>query len=146
MPEGDVRLNRFLAAAGLGTRRSVERLIASGRIAVNGEEAREPARRVATSDRVTLDGGPIEPRGASGVLVRLVRGRVPRVPHAAELHLAGVDEEAGTAVLLSDAHLAQRLRANGYDPGRLDDHGLRPGGLRPLSPAELEAARVYARR
>src|SRR4051812_43138249 len=110
MPEGDVRLNRYLALAGLGTRRSVERLIASGRVAVNGEAVREPAVRVAPDDAVTLDGHPLVPRDLGGVLVRLVDGKVPPLAHPVELHLAAIDHDAQLAVLVADAQLARRLR------------------------------------
>jgi hypothetical protein len=141
-----VRLNRYLALAGLGTRRSVERLIASGRIALDGEPARDPAIRVEPGSAVTLDGRPLHVRTACGVLVRLERGAVPPLAHPAVLHLAGRSDRRGTAVLLSEEQLAAKLRRQGYDPGVLVDAGLEPGAFRPLSPAELEAARVYARR
>jgi hypothetical protein len=151
MPPADqgaagVRLNRYLALAGLGTRRSVERLVASGRVALDGEAATDPARRVAPGDEVTLDGRPLEVREACGVLVRLDAGAVPALAHPAELHLAGRSERRGTAVLLSDAALAGRLLGAGYDPAVLRDEGLEPAAFRPLSPAELESAAVYARR
>lgn len=151
MPPADegaagVRLNRYLALAGLGTRRSVERLVASGRIALDGEVVREPARRVEPATAVTLDGRPLEVRDACGVLVRLVAGAVPSLAHPAVLNLAGRSERRGTAVLLSDAALAARLLRAGYDPAVLRDEGLGTGAFRPLSPAELEAAALYARR
>jgi hypothetical protein len=141
-----VRLNRYLALAGLGTRRSVERLIGSGRVAVGGEPARDPALRVEPGAAVTLDGKPLEVREACGVLVRLQGREFPPLAHPAALHLAGRSERRGTAVLLSEEDLAGKLLAQGYDPGVLVDTGLEPGAFRPLSPAELEAARVYARR
>jgi hypothetical protein len=141
-----VRLNRYLALAGLGTRRSVERLIASGRIAVGGEPARDPAIRVEPGAAVTLDGHPLEVRDDCGVLVRLQGGVIPPLAHPAALHLAGRSHRRGTAVLLSEHDLAAKLLAQGYDPRVLVDEGLEPGAFRPLSPAELEAARVYARR
>jgi ribosomal protein S4 len=141
-----IRLNRYLALAGLGTRRSVERLIASGRIAVDGRPARDPAIRVEPGLAVTLDGNPIEVRAACGVLVRTSGGELPPLAHPAVLHLAGRSVRRGTAVLLSEEDLAAKLLAQGYDPAVLVDSGLDEGAFRPLSPAELEAARVYARR
>jgi hypothetical protein len=66
--------------------------------------------------------------------------------HPAVLHLAGRSQRRGTAVLLSQEDLAAKLLAQRYDPGVLVDAGLEEGAFRPLSPAELEAARVYARR
>lgn len=45
-PDSDIRLNRFLARAGLGSRRSVEELILKGEIKVNGEKAKDMGRRI----------------------------------------------------------------------------------------------------
>jgi S4 domain len=143
---GSVRLNRYLALAGLGTRRTTERLLASGRVAVAGRTERDPGARVAPGDEVTLDGSPLVPRGSAGVLVRLDhRGRIPPLAHPAALHPAGTNQDAGVAVLLSDEGLAGRLRRSGYDPGRLAGVGA-AAEFRPLSPAELDAAAVFARR
>jgi 23S rRNA pseudouridine2605 synthase len=51
------RLNRYLARAGLGSRRGVEELIASGRVRVDGEVVRDLACRVdPRRQRVTVDG------------------------------------------------------------------------------------------
>ena len=50
------RLQVFLARAGVASRRASERLIASGRVAVNGEQVTVQGRTVAAGDRVTLDG------------------------------------------------------------------------------------------
>jgi pseudouridine synthase len=54
-----VRLNRYLASAGCGSRRGVEELIVGGRVAVNGEPERSLARRVQPGDVVTVDGRPL---------------------------------------------------------------------------------------
>jgi 23S rRNA pseudouridine2605 synthase len=50
------RLQVFLARAGVASRRASERLIASGRVAVNGEPVTVQGLTVAPDDRVTLDG------------------------------------------------------------------------------------------
>jgi len=55
-----LRLNRFLAAAGVASRRGADELIFAGRVMVNGEACREPGRRVLPADTVTLDGRPLE--------------------------------------------------------------------------------------
>lgn len=55
-----MRLNRFLARAGQGSRRSVEQFVLDGRVAVNGETVRDLGRRVDPDrDAVTLDGRPL---------------------------------------------------------------------------------------
>ena len=56
-PETSLRLNRFLARCGFGSRRAVEELILAGRVAIGGETVRELATRVDPDhDRVTVDG------------------------------------------------------------------------------------------
>jgi hypothetical protein len=139
------RLNRYLALAGLGTRRSVEGLVRSGRVAVDGVVAHEPSAAVEPGQQVTLDGAPVAAQGQAGVLVALVDGELPALAHPSELHLAGTSPDGRLAVLLSDERLARRLRALGYDPGRLG--GMHPddGSFRPLDPGELDAARGLAR-
>ncbi|MGH9121960.1 MAG: pseudouridine synthase, partial [Acidimicrobiales bacterium] len=61
MPElfEGVRLQKLLALAGLGSRRTAEELIAAGRVAVNGEVAILGRRADPEHDRVTLDGVPL---------------------------------------------------------------------------------------
>ncbi len=49
-----MRLNRFLASAGLGSRRGVEELILSGRVKVNGRVVDDLATQVAPDDVVKL--------------------------------------------------------------------------------------------
>jgi len=51
------RLNRFLARAGLGSRRAVEALIDAGRVRIDGVVADQPGRRVdAHREEVSVDG------------------------------------------------------------------------------------------
>jgi hypothetical protein len=138
------RLNRYLALAGLGTRRSVEGLVRAGRVAVDGVVAEEPATPVEPGAAVTLDGEPVVGEGPAGVLVALVGGEVPPIAHPSELHLAGTSPDGRLGALISDERLARRLRALGYDPGRLG--GAHPSeGFRPLATGELDAARGLAR-
>lgn len=58
---GRVRLQRFLADAGVASRRASELLVEEGRVKVNGRTVRElPAFVVPGEDRVQVDGVPIE--------------------------------------------------------------------------------------
>jgi hypothetical protein len=139
------RLNRYLALAGLGTRRSVEGLVRAGRVAIDGAVVEEPAAPVEPGATVTLDGEPVTTEGQAGVLVALVEGVVPPLAHPSELHLAGSSPDGRLAVLLSDERLARRLRALGYDPGRLGGMHPEAGSFRPLDRGELDAARGLAR-
>lgn len=54
-----MRLNRFLARAGFGSRRAVEDLIRQGKVTVNGERVDDLGRRIdPAADVVTVDGRP----------------------------------------------------------------------------------------
>lgn len=55
--ENTLRLNRFLARAGHGSRRSVEELIRQGRVAIDGTTVQDLGRKVPlTCETVTVDG------------------------------------------------------------------------------------------
>lgn len=56
---GTERIARRIARAGVCSRRDAERLIAAGRVAVNGVVLTTPARNVGASDTVTIDGAPL---------------------------------------------------------------------------------------
>jgi hypothetical protein len=79
-------------------------------------------------------------------VVRAGGGVLPPIAHPAVLHVAGVNAGERLVVALDDARLAARLGERGYDPGRLIVGELAEGAFRPLSPAELTAADVFARR
>ncbi|HIJ84270.1 MAG TPA: 23S rRNA pseudouridylate synthase B, partial [Magnetococcales bacterium] len=51
-----MRLQKWLAQAGLCSRREAERWIDSGRVAVNGQIITQPGSLVAHGDRVVVDG------------------------------------------------------------------------------------------
>lgn len=52
-----MRLNRFLSAAGVSSRRKGEEIIKAGRVRVNGVVVDDPARNIdETADKVTVDG------------------------------------------------------------------------------------------
>ncbi|HEY2626696.1 MAG TPA: pseudouridine synthase [Candidatus Udaeobacter sp.] len=51
-----MRLNRFLAAAGVGSRRYCDSLIAAGRVTINGEVCTNFSAQPATRDHVKVDG------------------------------------------------------------------------------------------
>jgi 23S rRNA pseudouridine2605 synthase len=55
-----MRLNVYLQRAGVGSRREAERLVAEGRVMVNGAKA-EATTPVEDGDKVTLDGKPVAP-------------------------------------------------------------------------------------
>ena len=56
--DGD-RIAKVLARAGVCSRRDAERMIADGRVAVNGRRLDTPALNVTPSDNITVDGKPV---------------------------------------------------------------------------------------
>ncbi|MDQ4420625.1 pseudouridine synthase [Sphingobium sp. DEHP117] len=56
---GEQRIAKLLARAGIASRREIERMIAEGRIAVNGEVLTTPATLLTSLSGVTVDGAPV---------------------------------------------------------------------------------------
>jgi 23S rRNA pseudouridine2605 synthase len=69
--DSPVRVQKLLSAAGIGSRREVERWIREGRLQINGEVPALGA-RLAARDRITLDGRPIR----LGAAVKLAESHV----------------------------------------------------------------------
>jgi 23S rRNA pseudouridine2605 synthase len=64
-----VRLNRFLARAGVASRREADTLIADGRVTVDGEVVTELGTRVTLGQNVVVDGKPVRPQDLVYLLV-----------------------------------------------------------------------------
>jgi len=58
--EGEERVAKALARAGVASRREIERLIAAGRVALNGQVLITPAVKVGPNDILTVDGAPVD--------------------------------------------------------------------------------------
>jgi len=63
--DGPQRIAKLLARAGVASRREVERMIAEGRIALNGEKLSTPATLLESLAGVTVDGKPVRPAAAT---------------------------------------------------------------------------------
>jgi 23S rRNA pseudouridine2605 synthase len=63
--DGPQRIAKLLARAGIASRRDIERMIAEGRIALNGETLTTPATLLETLQGVTVDGQPVKPPTAA---------------------------------------------------------------------------------
>ena len=72
--DGQQRIAKLLARAGVASRREIERMIAEGRIAVHGEKLTTPATLLASLDGVTVDGKPVRAAAAT----RLFRFHKPQ--------------------------------------------------------------------
>lgn len=57
-PSGD-RIAKVLSRAGIASRREAERMIADGRVSVNGKTIESPALNVTAADRIVVDGKPV---------------------------------------------------------------------------------------
>ncbi len=130
--EGE-RIAKFLARAGVCSRRDAERLIEEGRVKLNGKKLDTPAVKVTAKDKVLVDGRPIgapeatrlwryhkpaglvtthrDPAGRPTVFERLPE-TLPRVVSVGRLDLTS----EGLLLLTNDGALARRLElpANGW--------------------------------
>jgi 23S rRNA pseudouridine2605 synthase len=127
------RIAKFLARAGVCSRRDAERLIEEGRVKLNGKKLDTPAVKVTAKDKVLVDGRPIgapeatrlwryhkpaglvtthrDPAGRPTVFERLPE-TLPRVVSVGRLDLTS----EGLLLLTNDGALARRLElpANGW--------------------------------
>ncbi|MGH7049578.1 MAG: pseudouridine synthase [Acetobacteraceae bacterium] len=124
--ERGIRISRFLAAAGIASRRDAELMIAAGRVRLNGVLVAHPATFVGPADLVQVDGKAIDPPARTrlwryhkpaGLLTthRDPRNRptvfaslppdLPRVISVGRLDLAS----EGLLLLTNDGALARRL-------------------------------------
>lgn len=156
---GAVRLNRYLAASGLGTRREVEGLIRAGRVTVDGAAVDDPACRVGAGQAVLVD-GESPGAGPTGAVLHRAPGAALAIVHPGRLHPVLPLPEAGgglellladraLALRLSEARhpLAQRVDRDGIRTrlAGFDLEGLAVGAWRPISPRELEKLRLSVR-
>lgn len=63
--ETSERIAKYLARAGVASRREVERMIEGGRVRVNGKLLDTPAFKVSASDKIEVDGKLVEPPAAT---------------------------------------------------------------------------------
>jgi len=67
MVTSDMRLAKFLAQAGVASRRAAEEIVRSGRVSVDGEQVLDPARGVTAESQVLLDGDPVSAEATRAV-------------------------------------------------------------------------------
>jgi 23S rRNA pseudouridine2605 synthase len=128
-----VRLNAYLARAGIASRRGAEALIRAGRVTVNGETA-GLATFVEGGDRVELDGAEVAPEPLTYVLLHKPAAVVTtaRDPHgratvvdlvAHERRVVPVGrldaDTTGVLLLTNDGPLAHRLMHPRYEVAKV---------------------------
>ena len=101
------RLNKYLAHAGVGSRRRCDALIAAGRVSVDGRPVRDLGTRVGPGQRVSVDGDPIHAERHVYWLVNKPRGYL----------CTNHDPSRRPVVLDLVPHITQRV----YTVGRLDE-------------------------
>ena len=120
-----MRLNRFLAAAGLGSRRHCDELIAAGRVAINGKVCTNFSAQPGTLDHVKVDDKLVHTAPAFTIMLNKPAGFVStrKDPHARDTvfdlipekfsHLFTIGrldaQTQGLLLLTNDGELAQQL-------------------------------------
>src|SRR6478736_6614916 len=160
-----MRLNRFLAAAGIGSRRHCDELIATGRVTINGKTCTDFSAQPGGRDHVKVNGKLVhvappltimlhKPAGfvstrrdpnARDTIFDLVPGKFGKLFHAGRLDA----QTEGLLVLTNDGELAQRLTHPRYKMDKeyevtLDrawDNSLNPRLLRGIT-LDGERARI----
>jgi 23S rRNA pseudouridine2605 synthase len=130
--ENAERLQKVLAAAGIGSRRACEELIAAGRVTVNGRRATLGDKADAETDEIHLDGERVvtntklvyiamnKPRGVVSTMAD-ERGREALADYLGNVdqrvyHVGRLDADSeGLLLLTNDGTLAHRLMHPSYE-------------------------------
>jgi 23S rRNA pseudouridine2605 synthase len=147
-----MRLAKYLARAGVASRRAAEEILAAGRVTVDGERVTDPARAIAGSEDVRVDGEPVAPEASEVWAVNKPAGVVSTarepgrrravtdlVDSRARLYPVGrLDvESTGLLLLTNDGELANRLTHPRYQVPKAYRARLR----RPPAERDLERLR-----
>lgn len=106
---GPMRLNRYLARAGVASRREADAIIAEGRVRVNGAVTTEMGVKVSDDDAVEVDGQPIQPTDLAYVLLNKPLDT-----------LTTVSDDRGRKTVLDLVTIPKRLKSALFPVGRLD--------------------------
>jgi len=108
LPEQGLRLQVYLAHAGLASRRAAEGIIAEGRVSVNGAVIREQGSKVFPGDKVLLDGKEVKTEDR---LVYLALNKPPG-------YICSSSDPQGRPLAIS--LLPEEIKERLYNVGRLD--------------------------
>ena len=136
--DAPMRLNRFLARAGVASRREADTLIAAGRITINGTVVTELGTKVVPTDLVAVDGRPVRPKGPVYVVLNKPRDTITTKDDEKDrrtvMDLLSLSEDemsalfpvgrldrdtTGVLLLTNDGDLAHRLMHPRYEVEKL---------------------------
>jgi 23S rRNA pseudouridine2605 synthase len=120
-----IRLNKYLASAGVGSRRACDTMVQQGEVVINGETCLSPGYRVQPEDFIKVNGRRIEPLEIQSIVLHKPAGLVctrsdennratiyellpPRLHHLAHVGRLDLDSE-GLLILSNDGELTQAL-------------------------------------
>ncbi|MDB4544275.1 rRNA pseudouridine synthase, partial [bacterium] len=124
MSEG-IRLNKYLASCGVGSRRACDAMVLDGDVVVNGQACLTPAYRVQPGDQIRANGKRIEPLIVQSIVLHKPAGLVctrsderqrdtiynllpGRMQHL--MHVGRLDRDSeGLIILSNDGELSQAL-------------------------------------
>lgn len=109
-PGSDMRLDKFLADMGCGTRSEIKQAVCKGRVTVGGQTARDPAMAVDDSAEVTFDGLPVRYQSHVYIMMNKPDGVVS----------ATEDPRDPTVIDLLKETAEDTLRRDLFPAGRLD--------------------------
>ena len=103
-----IRLDKYLADAGMGTRSEAKKFIAAGRVSVNGAVVRDPGCKVSEEDPVSMNGRPVRYAAFEYYLLNKPQGVI-----------SATHDEARGAVCVTDL-IEDGIRKDLFPVGRLD--------------------------
>ena len=127
-----MQLNKFIAHAGICSRRAAEKLIREGQIFIDGEVVLEPGYRIQSSEVVTFKGQQIIPERSCYILFNKPRGCVTTV-----------DDEQDRSTVLD--FIRPKIKHRVYPVGRLDRPRAANRSSRPLPVSHSTTSRGHVR-
>lgn len=106
---GPMRLNRFLAKAGVASRRESDEIIAAGRVSINGVVVKELGVKVGDEDEVMVDGKSVSPKAPVYILLNKPKNCITTK-----------DDEKGRQTVMDVVSLPENESGSVFPVGRLD--------------------------
>lgn len=104
-----MRLNRFIAKAGIASRREADNIISEGRVSVNGATVVELGTKVSREDEVAVDGRPVSPKSPLYVLLNKPKDTITTK-----------DDQKDRTTVMDVVTLSEKEKSSLFPVGRLD--------------------------